>query len=179
MLNHSVEPGPMHQPERSLVGSRLVSISPFRRLWASSAVSNLGDGLRVTALPLLAASLTRDPTAIAAVTAVVWLPWLVFGIVGGTIVDRMPRIGLIVAVQLGRMLVIAALGAMVWLDQASMPIIYVVAFAIGIGEVLADTTMQTLIPAVVPDAELETANGQLYAAQAGANDFSGPPVGSV
>ena len=142
-------------------------------------MSNLGDGLRVTALPLLAASLTRDPAAIAAVTAVVWLPWLVFGIIGGTIVDRMPRIGLIVGVQLGRMLVIAGLGAMVWLDQASMPVIYVVAFAIGIGEVLADTTMQTLIPAVVPDDELETANGQLYAAQAVANDFAGPPVGSV
>jgi MFS family permease len=151
----------------------------FRRLWTASAVSNLGDGLRVTALPLLAASLTRDPSAIAAVTAVVWLPWLVFGIIGGTIVDRMPRIGLIVGVQLGRMLVIAGLGAMVWLDQASMPVIYVVAFAIGIGEVLADTTMQTLIPAVVPDDELETANGQLYAAQAVANDFAGPPVGSV
>ena len=142
-------------------------------------MSNLGDGLRVTALPLLAASLTRDPSAIAAVTAVVWLPWLVFGIIGGTIVDRMPRIGLIVAVQLGRALVVAALGAMVWLDQASMPLIYVVAFAIGIGEVLADTTMQTLIPAVVPDDELETANGQLYAAQAVANDFAGPPAGSV
>lgn len=151
----------------------------FRRLWTASAVSNLGDGLRVTALPLLAASLTRDPSAIAAVTAVVWLPWLVFGIVGGTIVDRMPRIGLIVGVQLGRMLVIAALGALVWLDQASMLVIYAVAFAIGIGEVLADTTMQTLIPAIVPDEDLEQANGQLYAAQAVANDFAGPPVGSM
>jgi MFS family permease len=153
--------------------------SRFRRLWTASAVSNLGDGLRVTALPLLAASLTRDPSAIAAVTAVVWLPWLVFGIVGGTIVDRMPRIGLIVGVQLGRMLVIAALGALVWLDQASMLVIYAVAFAIGIGEVLADTTMQTLIPAIVPDEDLEQANGQLYAAQAVANDFAGPPVGSM
>lgn len=151
----------------------------FRRLWTASAVSNLGDGLRVTALPLLAASLTRDPSAIAAVTAVVWLPWLVFGIVGGTIVDRVPRIGLIVAVQLGRMLVIAALGALVWLDQASMLVVYAVSFAIGIGEVLADTTMQTLIPAVVPDEDLEQANGQLYAAQAVANDFAGPPAGSV
>ncbi|HJP70161.1 MAG TPA: MFS transporter [Candidatus Limnocylindria bacterium] len=152
---------------------------PFGRLWAASAVSNLGDGLRVTALPLLAASITRDPSAIAAVTAVVWLPWLVFGIIGGTIVDRVPRIGLIVVVQVARMLVIGALGALVWLDQASMLVIYAVAFAIGIGEVLADTTMQTLIPAVVRDEELERANGQLYAAQAVANDFAGPPAGSV
>ncbi len=142
-------------------------------------MSNLGDGLRVTALPLLAASITRDPSAIAAVTAVVWLPWLVFGIIGGTIVDRVPRVGLIVFVQVARMLVIGALGAMVWLDQASMFVIYVVAFVIGIGEVLADTTMQTLIPAVVPDEDLDQANGQLYAAQAVANDFAGPPAGSV
>jgi MFS family permease len=151
----------------------------FGRLWTANAVSNLGDGLRVTALPLLAASLTRDPGAIAAVTAVVWLPWLVFGLIGGTIVDRLPRVPLLVGVQLGRMLIVAALAALVWVDQASMWAVYVVAFGVGIGEVLADTTMQTLIPALVPDRDLERANGQLYAAQAVANDFAGPPIGGV
>jgi MFS family permease len=156
-----------------------VSISPFRRLWTSSAVSNLGDGLRVTALPLLAASLTRDPFAIAAVTGVVWLPWLVFGIIGGTIVDRVSRIGLLIGVQVARMLVVAALAVLVWQDRASMPVIYVVAFAIGLGEVLADTAMQATIPTLVPEDNLERANGQLYAAQAVANDFVGPPLGSV
>ena len=162
-----------------LVVSRPVSISPFRRLWASAAVSNLGDGLRVTALPLLAASITRDPTAIAAVTAVVWLPWLVFGVVGGTIVDRVSRIGLLIGVQVARMLVVAALAVLVWQDQASMPLIYVVAFGVGIGEVLADTAMQAVIPTLVAEDQLERANGQLYAAQAASNDFVGPPVGSV
>lgn len=156
-----------------------MSARPFRRLLASSAVSNLGDGLRVTALPLLAASLTRDPTAIAAVTAVVWLPWLVFGIVGGTIVDRVSRIGLLIGVQVARMLVVAALALLVWQDAASMLVIYVVAFGIGLGEVLADTAMQAVIPTLVPEGELERANGQLFAAQATANEFIGPPVGSV
>lgn len=151
----------------------------FRALWAANAVSNLGDGLRVTALPLLAASLTRDPAAIAAVTAVVWLPWLVFGIVGGTIVDRVSRVRLLVAVQLGRMVIVGTLAAFVWLDAASMVLIYATAFLVGIGEVLADTAMQSLIPVVVEDSELEQANGQLYAAQAVANDFAGPPIGSV
>jgi len=151
----------------------------FARLWTASAISNLGDGLRATALPLLAASLTRDPTQIAAVSAVVWLPWLVFGIAGGTIVDRLPRIPLLMGVQLGRMVVVAGLAILVWADAASMAAIYVAAFAIGIGEVLADTTMQTLIPAVVPDEELERANGQLYASQAVANDFAGPPAGGL
>jgi MFS family permease len=158
---------------------RALSLSPFGRLVTSSAVSNLGDGLRVTALPLLAASLTRDPAAIAAVTAVVWLPWLVFGVVGGTIVDRVSRIGLLIGVQVARMLVVATLAVLVWQDQVSMLVVYVVAFGIGIGEVLADTAMQAVIPTLVPEGELERANGQLYAAQATANDFIGPPVGSV
>ena len=157
----------------------MFSTPRFGRLWSASAISNLGDGLRITALPLLAASLTRDPAAIAAVSAVVWLPWLVFGVAGGTIVDRLPRVGLLVGVQAGRMLVVAALAGLVWADAATMLVIYVVAFAIGIGEVLADTTMQALIPSVVPDEDLERANGQLYASQAVANDFAGPPVGGV
>lgn len=169
-----------HGTRRVAASLRAVFATPaFRSLWVASAVSNIGDGLRLTALPLLAASLTRDPAAIAAVSAVVWLPWLVFGIAGGTIVDRLPRVALLVGVQLGRMLVVVGLAVLVWADAASMLAIYVVAFALGIGEVLADTTMQTLIPAVVPDAELERANGQLYASQAVANDFAGPPVGSV
>lgn len=153
--------------------------TPFRRLFAASAISNLGDGLRLTALPLLAASLTRDPAAIAAVTAVVWLPWLIFGAVGGAIVDRVRRVRLLLLVQVGRMVVVAVLAVLVWGDQASMVVIYVVAFLLGIGEVLADTTMQTLIPAVVPEDELERANGQLFASQAVTNEFVGPPVGSV
>ena len=164
-----------------MAAGRLLALfaRPFSRLLASSAVSNLGDGLRVTALPLLAASLTRDPAAIAAVTAVVWLPWLLFGIVGGTIVDRVSRIGLLIGVQVVRMLVVGALAVLVWQDYATMLVIYLVAFTIGLGEVLADTAMQAVIPTLVPEGELERANGQLYAAQATANDFIGPPVGSL
>jgi MFS family permease len=65
---------------------------PFRRLLAASAVSNLGDGIRLGALPLLAATLTRDPAAVASITAVIWLPWLIFGMVGGAVVDRVNRV---------------------------------------------------------------------------------------
>jgi MFS family permease len=62
--------------------------SEFRILWAAAAVSNLGDGLRVAALPLLAATITRDPAQIAAVTAAIWLPWLLIGLYAGALVDR-------------------------------------------------------------------------------------------
>jgi MFS family permease len=154
-------------------------VTPFGRLFAASAISNLGDGLRMAALPLLAASLTRDPTAIAAVVAVIWLPWLLFGTVGGAIVDRVSRVRLLAMVQIGRMIVVGALALVVATSNASMPVIYVAAFILGLGEMLADTTMQTLIPSVVPAGELERANGRVYASQAISNEFVGPPAGSV
>lgn len=37
----------------------------FNKLWAASAVSNLGDGVSLLAAPLLAAALTRDPALVA------------------------------------------------------------------------------------------------------------------
>jgi hypothetical protein len=54
----------------------------FRRLLAASALSNLGDGVRAAGLPLLAASLTRDPVAFSAVAVAGSLPWLLLSLPG-------------------------------------------------------------------------------------------------
>jgi hypothetical protein len=54
--------------------------SLFWRLFLSSSTSNLADGIGRIALPLLAATLTRDPLLISAVSALTFLPWLLFAI---------------------------------------------------------------------------------------------------
>jgi hypothetical protein len=59
--------------------------SSFRLLWGSAAMSNLGDGIGMVALPLLAAGLTRDPLEIAVVAAAQRLPWLVFVLISRVI----------------------------------------------------------------------------------------------
>ena len=52
--------------------------SNFRRLRLAIGISNLGDGIRLTALPLLATRLTSDPRLIAGVAIADRVPWLVF-----------------------------------------------------------------------------------------------------
>jgi len=47
----------------------------FRRLWTATIASNLGDGLVTAAFPLLAASITRSPTAIAGLSVAAGVPW--------------------------------------------------------------------------------------------------------
>lgn len=63
----------------------------FWQLFGSSAASNLADGVSRAVVPLLAASLTRDPLLISAVTSLSFLPWLLFALPAGTLVDRSDR----------------------------------------------------------------------------------------
>ena len=63
----------------------------FNRMWASSIVSNLSDGILIAAAPLLAITLTDSTVLISAIGAMVMLPWLLFAIPIGVLVDRVDR----------------------------------------------------------------------------------------
>lgn len=153
--------------------------SRFWRFWTGSAISQMGDGIRVTALPLLAASITRDPVPVATITAAVWLPWLLFGALGGAIVDRVDRRRLMRNVQLIRMLVTGGLVAAVLLERESIPVLAAAAFLIGIGEVLVDSALYSVVPRVVREEVLEQANGRIGAAELVGNELAGPPLGGL
>ena len=86
----------------------------------ATTITNLGDGVRLAALPLLATTLTDSPLLIAGVTAAQFLPWLVFGPFGGVIVDRADRRHLILTTQAWRALVMTGLGAVLLADVASI-----------------------------------------------------------
>nr|WP_222870321.1 MFS transporter [Actinomadura decatromicini] len=85
---------------RALSSTRLGA--EFTKLWAASAVSNIGDGVTLVAGPLLAATLTRDPALVAGAAFVQALPWLLFSLVSGAHVDRVDRQKLIFAVNVAR-----------------------------------------------------------------------------
>ena len=74
----------------------------FNKLWAAVIVSNLGDGVMGVAFPLLVASVTRDPVLVAGATVVGRLPWLLFALPAGALVDRLDRRRVMVAVDGGR-----------------------------------------------------------------------------
>jgi len=151
----------------------------FLALWGSTTASNLADGLFQVGLPLLALTLTRSPSLIAAVTFALTLPWLLFALPVGALVDRSDRRRMMLAANLLRVAGLALLTVAVALDLASLPVLYVVAFAMGVAEVAADTAAQALLPAVVAREQLEGANARLLGAQTVANSFAGPILGGA
>ena len=150
--------------------------SGYWRLWASSGLSNLADGIVKVALPLVAIQFTRSPTLIAGVTFAVTLPWLLFALPAGALADRLDRRRAMVGANCVRALLLAVLGCAVVVDVGSIWVLYVVALGVGVAETIYDTSAQSILPQVVRSDELSRANGRLYAAELTANQFVGPPL---
>jgi MFS family permease len=144
-------------------------------------VSTLGDGMYLAALPLLAATLTRDPLAVAVVTVAGWLPWLVFALPAGALVDRLDRRRVMWSVDAGRALVVGALTVAVLAGWASIPLLAVAGFLVGAGQTLVENAAQAMVVAVVgrDPGRLERANGRLVASLTVGQQLAGPPLGSA
>lgn len=151
----------------------------FRRLLWSAWMSNTGDGVRNAALPLIAASLAMSASTVTAVAAAGTLPFVILGVVAGTLADREARVPLIVRAHLFRAVVMAALAAILVIDGMTIALLVGGAFLLGCGEAVADSAAPALVPELVADARLEQANGELETAELVANDLVGPPVGGV
>jgi MFS family permease len=152
----------------------------FRLLVGSSACSNLADGILQTVVPLLALSITRDPGAFATVALAGRLPWLLVALPAGALVDRWDRRRTMVAVNLGRFVLLGLLTLIVANGGQELWMLAAVAFILGIGETFFDTAAQSIVPALVQDSNrLETANSRLYGVELTANQFVGPAVGGL
>lgn len=151
----------------------------YWRLWTASTISNLGDGVFLVALPLLAAHLTSSKVAISLVAAAASLPWLLLSLPIGAIIDRTDRRRVLIAADTFRAVLVGTLAALVAADAVHIWMLWVAALALGVAEVFFDNSSQALVPAVVPAHLLERANGRRYAAEIAANTFIGTPLGSV
>ncbi|MEW2291150.1 MFS transporter [Streptomyces sp. NPDC006743] len=151
---------------------------PFRRLWASAAASNAGDGITRTLLPLLVVAHHPDPAAVAGLTAVNMLPWLLFALPAGVLVDRTDRRRIVLASNVVRAAALAAAALLLARDRP-LGLLYALAFVLGIAETLADTAAPAMLPRLVEERHLERANGRLSAAQIVLNETAGPPVAGL
>ncbi|WP_438488588.1 MFS transporter [Streptomyces sp. S186] len=148
----------------------------FGRLWSAAAVSRFGDALSGTALPLLAHALTSDPLLIALVTACGFAPWLLFGLLGGAIADRVDQRRAMWAVDVLRGLLMGGFALAVAAGAAGIGLLLALAFALTTLQTLFDNAATALLPAVVPKESLTSANARLMTGQEVVGRFVGGPV---
>ena len=151
----------------------------FRKIFPAAIISNLGDGALSAAGPLLVASITNEPAAVGAAAFVQQLPWLLFALFSGVLVDRLDRRLMIVAADTFRAIVLAALGLAVLLDTAPLWAVYLALFLLGTAETLADNASGALLVSAVPKVHLGKANARLFASGTVLQQLGGPPLGAL
>ncbi len=134
----------------------------FRKLWAGQTVSAFGSAIGGLALPLTAvAVLDATPLQMGVLGALATAPVLLFGLAAGVWVDRVRRRPLLIAVELGRALLLASIPIAAALGVLRMEQLYVVSFLAGSLGLLFNLAYTTFLPSVVERAELVEGNSKL------------------
>ena len=160
-----------------LIAPRRLGVD-FRWLLASSWTSNIGDGIALSAAPLLIASMTSSPMLVAAGAMMQFLPWLLFGLLAGAVADHHDRRRLVMLANGSRAVVVLALVLFLVTGQANVWIVLATAFLYGTAEVFADSAGSTLLPMLVRPVDLGIGNARMQAGYLVGNQLAGPPLGA-
>lgn len=153
--------------------------SDFDKLSVAAGISNIGDGIMGAAFPLLVASLTRDPLLVAGATLAGRLPWFLFALFSGALVDRLDRRRVMVWTDLLRA---AGVGLLAWgvgTGEVGLISVYTIAFGLGVAETFFDTSAEAFTPRLVARRDLPAANGRLQGLEWVGGSFIGPPIGAA
>lgn len=160
---------------RSRLG--LLSRRDFRRLWIGETISQAGSQVSLVAIPVIA-TVTLQSTAfeVALLSALQFLPFVLFTLPAGAWLDRMRRRPVMVSGDLVRLIALATIPLAWSIHGLTIWQLYVVSFVSGVATVFFDVAYQSYLPALVERNELVEGNAKLQASEAGAMVL-GPGIG--
>ncbi len=153
--------------------------SPATRLVGAHLMSNLADGVRLTAFPLLVFALTESPMWVSTAFAAGLVPSVLLSPVAGALADRHDRLRLLRMVAAARTVMLLVLAVTIATGTTPIVLVLVVAALFGVGEAFTDNTMAALVPSVIPRDRLDTINGRMVGVQIIGNELAGPAIGSA
>jgi MFS family permease len=151
----------------------------FMSLWGAETISQFGTQVTLLALPLVAI-LTLEESAfrVALLTTAEFLPFLLFTLPAGVLVDRLPRRPILIAANLGRAAALVSVPVAHWLDALTIWQLYAVGFAVGVGTVFFDLAYQSYLPRLVGRDQLVEGNAKLETSRSAAQ-VAGPGFGGL
>ena len=160
---------------RSLPFLRALDARDFRLLWASEAISVVGDQFHFVALSWLVISLTGSGLALGAVLIAIAVPRAVLLVPFGVLADRRPSRTLMLAAHLIRGAVVGAIAALVLTGAASIPLLALLGAIFGAADALYMPAQQAFLPRTLEAERLPSANAMLQGTYQLAS-IVGPPI---
>ncbi|WP_164540984.1 MFS transporter [Streptomyces abyssomicinicus] len=152
--------------------------SRFWIFWSCLTAGSAADGMTLIALTWAASTVTDSALAISLVAMAERLPWLLFALPMGAVVDRLPRIGLMATAGAARAVAMLALGGLLLTSDVSIGLLAAFALFFGTTEVAYGIAADTAVPLLAPGGVAQ-ANGHVRASQILSNDFVGRPLGGL
>lgn len=153
--------------------------APFRRLWTGQSVSLLGMHMGDVAVKLLAAAvLAATPFQLGLLSMAQTGGFLLFGLLAGVMVDRLPRRPILVVCDLVRAVLLGSIPLAWWLGYLSLAYLLAVSLLVSVTAVLFEVAYRSVLPSIIAAAELPAANGKLESTRSTAQ-AAGPAVGGV
>jgi len=150
----------------------------YMLLWSGQVVSTLGSSASYVVYPLLILAITDSPAAAGIAAALANLPYLIFSLPAGALIDRWDRKRVMINCDVGRALTVASIAIALWLDVLTVWQLYIAAFVEGMFFVFFNIAEVAALPRVVPKEQLPQASAQNEAAFATAH-IVGPSVGTL
>ena len=147
-------------PSRWLTG--LWRNPDFVKLWGSLTMVHFGGQITFLALPLTAALvLDATPFEVGVLTALEALPYPLFGLFAGVLVDRTRKLPMIIACDIGRGLALLAIPICMWFGALTMEVLYVAGFLVGMLTVIGWPAYQVFMTERVGRENLVEANAKI------------------
>ena len=150
----------------------------FRWLLSATVVNQIGDGVVISAGPLLVASQTRDPFLVSLGLLMEYLPVLLFGVLGGVAADRYERRRMVVVANVGRAIVLSVLVLTIVTSTVTIVLVLAALFVLGTAETFADAASSALLPGLVARDDLGIANARMQGSFVLGNQLLLPPIGA-
>ncbi len=138
-------------------------LSPdFRKLWVSLTITSFGAQITNLALPLTAALLLHaTPMQMGVLVALETLPFALFSLHAGVLLDRVRKRPVVIATDLGRGLSLAAIPIAAWFGGLSMGLLFCVGFLCGVQNVVGGAAYQVLLAQMAGRKRLVEVNAKI------------------
>lgn len=151
----------------------------FNLLWAGQSVSNVGDRVTLFVVPtLMIFVLGSSPFEIGLVSMAQYLAIPILSLVAGVLVDRADLRRLLIACDLVRFVVIAAIPVAYWFGFLSVPVLFVCVVLVSAATVFFNIGYLPAVCVVVDKSELVRANARMEASRTVA-EVGGPSVAAA
>jgi MFS family permease len=147
-------------------------------LWSGQTISSIGSGVSELAFPLLVLALTHSPAQAGFASALRTLPYFIFTLPGGALIDRWNRKRVMILCDAGRAISLASIPVALVLGHLTIMQLYLVSLIEGSLYVFFDLAETASLPRVVPK-ELLPAAISLNQITFGITALLGPPLGGV